>query len=125
MQTSVSNPLGLNMIPDPAGILIHNGLDPETVYNFPSDNSSFFYPSYPFSDWLFTMKPGLFGLFGGIANPTGVALLVILTVMVISSMKWVRKGGYFEVRTMTVTIILLGGLLLLPMVGLNKWVKLL
>ena len=46
---------------------------------------------------LFTSKPGLFGLMGGAANPTGVALVVILAVMVVCSMKWMRKGGYFEV----------------------------
>ena len=42
--------------------------------------------------------PQYFGLIPGWANPTGVALLVILVVMVVCSMKWVRKGGYFEVR---------------------------
>jgi hypothetical protein len=34
---------------------------------------------------------------GGFANPTGVALIVILTVMVICSMPFVRKRGHFEI----------------------------
>ena len=33
----------------------------------------------------------------GAAFPTGVFLVVILLVMTVCSMKWVRKGGYFEV----------------------------
>ncbi|XP_066957368.1 NADPH oxidase 5 isoform X2 [Macrobrachium rosenbergii] len=53
--------------------------------------------TYTAAEWLFTMKPGLFGLIGGIANPTGVALMVILTLMVICSQPFVRKSGYFEV----------------------------
>lgn len=48
-------------------------------------------------DWLFTNKPHYFGLIPGWANPTGVLLLVVLLVMYVCSMKWVRKGGYFEV----------------------------
>jgi len=48
-------------------------------------------------DWLLTNKPHYFGLIEGWANPTGVFLLVVLLVMYVCSMKWVRKGGYFEV----------------------------
>ena len=83
------------MVPDPLGVLLHNKIDP-TVYNVPV-NGTPYYPSYSFADWLFTTKPGLYGIIHGIANPTGVALMIVLTIMVISSMKWVRKGGYFEV----------------------------
>ena len=46
---------------------------------------------------MFTARPGVFGLVGGFANPTGVALIIILTVMVICSMSFVRRGGYFQV----------------------------
>ena len=49
-------------------------------------------------DWLLTNKPHYFGLIEGWANPTGVFLLVVLLVMYVCSMKWVRKGGYFEVN---------------------------
>lgn len=49
------------------------------------------------AEWLLTMRPGQFGLIKGIANPTGVALIIILTVMVICSLPFVRKSGYFEV----------------------------
>ena len=45
---------------------------------------------------MFTSKPGLFGLMGGWANPTGVALILILTVMVVCSLPCVRRSGHFE-----------------------------
>ncbi|XP_060534326.1 NADPH oxidase 5 isoform X2 [Cylas formicarius] len=48
-------------------------------------------------EWLFTSKPGLFGLVPGWANPTGVALFVILLVMFICSQAFVRRGGCFEI----------------------------
>ncbi|XP_045461304.1 NADPH oxidase 5 isoform X2 [Harmonia axyridis] len=53
--------------------------------------------NYTISEWLFTPKPGLFGLIGGWANPTGVVLVLILLIMVTCSQKFVRRGGCFEV----------------------------
>ena len=47
---------------------------------------------------MFTTKPGLFGLFDGWANPTGVALICTLTTMVICSQPFIRRSGHFEVR---------------------------
>lgn len=48
-------------------------------------------------EWLFTMGPKIFGLIPGMANVTGIALIIILTLMVVCSMPFVRRGGYFEV----------------------------
>lgn len=53
--------------------------------------------NYTLPEWLFTTRPGLFGLIDGIANPTGFALIIILTVMFICSQKFVRRGGCFEI----------------------------
>lgn len=53
---------------------------------------------YSVAEWLFTTKPGVFGLIGGYANPTGVVLIVILIVMFVCSQPFVRRGGSFEVR---------------------------
>ena len=53
--------------------------------------------SWTYSDWLFTTQPGVFGLVGGLANPTGVALIAILTLMVFCSLSFVRRGGYFQI----------------------------
>lgn len=48
-------------------------------------------------EWLFTMKPHMFGLIPGIANLTGWALLLILIVMIPCSMPFIRRNGSFEV----------------------------
>ena len=53
--------------------------------------------NFTYAEWLLTMKPGKFGLVPGFANPSGIALMVILTVMVICSQPFVRKKGNFEV----------------------------
>ncbi len=53
---------------------------------------------YTAIDWLFMPDPGLFGLIGGWANPTGMALLVVVTFMSLSSMPFVRRGGFFQVN---------------------------
>ncbi|CAG9792290.1 unnamed protein product [Diatraea saccharalis] len=42
-------------------------------------------------------KPGLFGLVGGCANPTGVALCVLLAIICACSQPAVRRGGCFEI----------------------------
>lgn len=65
------------------------------VVNDPVTNKN----NYTLTDWLLTSKPGLFGLVGGVANPTGVALIIILLVMIICSQSFVRRGGSFEVFT--------------------------
>lgn len=53
--------------------------------------------NYTLNQWLLTTEPGLFGLVPGIANPTGIALAVILAVMFICSQPFVRRGGSFEI----------------------------
>jgi hypothetical protein len=63
------------------------------VVNDPAINKN----NYTLTDWLLTSKPGYFGLVGGVANPTGVALIIILVVMFICSQSFVRRGGSFEV----------------------------
>ncbi|CAH0550474.1 unnamed protein product [Brassicogethes aeneus] len=49
------------------------------------------------TEWILTNRPGLFGLIGGLANPTGVALFVILLIMFFCSQAFVRRGGCFEI----------------------------
>ena len=53
--------------------------------------------TYSISEWLFTTKPGVYGLIPGVANITGWALLIIALIISISSLPFVRKGGNFEV----------------------------
>ena len=52
---------------------------------------------YSAAEWLLTTKPGLFGLIGGYANPTGIVLIIILVIMFVCSQPFVRRGGSFEV----------------------------
>lgn len=63
------------------------------VVNDPVINAN----NYTTAEWLFTARPGLFGLIGGCANPTGVVLVVILLIMFVCSQPFVRRGGSFEV----------------------------
>lgn len=63
------------------------------VINDPQINAG----HYTIGEWLLTDRPGLFGLIPGCANPTGVALLVILIVMFVCSQPFVRRKGSFEV----------------------------
>ena len=77
-----------NALDNPVQLLEANGIVPN---EYVSSNN------YTAWEWLFTNRPHIFGLIPGWANPTGVLLLVVLVVMVVASMKWVRKGGYFEV----------------------------
>lgn len=53
--------------------------------------------NYSVSEWLFTTKPGLFGLIPGCANPTGVLLFFILLIIFVCSQPFVRRGGSFEI----------------------------
>ncbi|XP_066970479.1 NADPH oxidase 5-like [Macrobrachium rosenbergii] len=60
------------------------------------------------------------GWIGGLANPTGVALLVILTIIVAFSHRIVRKSGYFEVFYWT-HLLSLPFWVLLVLHGPNCW----
>lgn len=63
------------------------------VVNDPVVNAN----NYTLNQWLLTTDPKLFGLIPGCANPTGIALAVILFVMFICSQPFVRKSGSFEI----------------------------
>ncbi|XP_011202251.2 uncharacterized protein LOC105225471 isoform X3 [Bactrocera dorsalis] len=63
------------------------------VVNDPKINAG----HYTIGEWLLTDRPGLFGLIPGCANPTGLALLIILLIMFICSQPFVRRKGSFEV----------------------------
>jgi len=49
-------------------------------------------------EWLFTTKPGQFGLIPGWANLTGWVLVIIIIILAICSLPFVRKNGSFEVK---------------------------
>lgn len=58
--------------------------------------------NYTMSEWILTSRPRLFGLVPGAANPTGVVLVLILSVISLCSMPLVRRGGCFEVTMMII-----------------------
>ncbi|XP_076666481.1 NADPH oxidase isoform X2 [Andrena cerasifolii] len=53
--------------------------------------------NYTLSEWLFTSRPSMFGFVEGYANPTGIVLALLLTVITVCSMPFVRRGGCFEI----------------------------
>ncbi|KAK9728753.1 Ferric reductase NAD binding domain [Popillia japonica] len=55
-------------------------------------------------DFLFTTKPGFGGLIPGLAFPTGIVLIIILTIMFICSQPFVRRRGSFQVFYWTHTL---------------------
>ena len=52
---------------------------------------------WSYTDWMLTTRPGLFGLIGGCANPTGLGLLIIMICMFVCSLPIIRRTGHFEV----------------------------
>ncbi|XP_031835083.2 NADPH oxidase [Nomia melanderi] len=55
------------------------------------------FKNYTTYEWLLTSRPGRFGLVQGYANPIGIILVIILTIMTVCSMPFVRRGGCFEI----------------------------
>lgn len=77
---------------------------------------------WTYYEWLLTMQPGVFGIYPGIANVTGVSLIIILTLMVVCSMPFVRRGGQFEVFYFThLLYVAYWGLLILHAPEFWKW----
>ena len=52
---------------------------------------------WTFAEWIFTSKPHIFGLEAGAANPTGLALIIILSIMFVCSLPFIRRRGHFEI----------------------------
>ena len=72
--------------------------------------------------WLLTTMPGVFGMPNGVANPTGVALIIILTIMFTCSLSYVRRSGYFQVFYVThMLYFLYWALLLMHAPDFWKW----
>ena len=72
--------------------------------------------------WIITTMPGVFGMPSGVANPSGVALIIILTIMFICSLSFVRRSGYFQVFYCThMLYFFYWGLLLIHAPEFWKW----
>ncbi len=83
---------GINVSPDPVNYLARNGKTPDMTSFRPKEEGG----AYTYAEWMFTVRPGLFGLLPGWANPTGVLLEFIMIIIFFSSLECVRRGGYFN-----------------------------
>ena len=107
----VENFAALNVVPDPVRFVqVNQEFLSNLNYKSPPDcqvtknwsnntvqicsNST---ENWSYLEWTFTAKPNCFGLIAGIANPTGVALTLVLVTMCIFSIPSVRQSGHFEV----------------------------
>merc|ERR1719435_918019 len=84
----------------PGSLDVPDGVNPDYIYN----NGSFFCQAcsgegrpWTYAEWIFTMQPHMFGMMHGIASPSGVALIIILTIMFVCSLPFVRRRGHFEI----------------------------
>ncbi len=82
----------VNVVNDPGNYLAQNGLTADLAGFHPPEHGG----AYTYVDWMFTPKPHIFGLIPGWANITGVILMALMAVMLITSQEWVRRGGYFN-----------------------------
>jgi len=96
--TDMSSPL-VEYCP-PGALDVPDGVNPDYIYN----NGSFLCQActeegrlWSYGEWIFTMQPHMFGMMHGIANPSGVALIIILTIMFVCSLPFVRRRGHFEI----------------------------
>jgi len=82
----------LNVVDNPRNYLEKNNLTPDLAGYHPPEHGG----NYTYFDWMFTPKPHIFGLIPGWANPTGVVLLILMTMMLVTSQEFVRRGGFFN-----------------------------
>ena len=52
---------------------------------------------WSYAEWIFTDKPSFLGSINGSANLTGVAMMIILTIMFVCSLPFIRRRGHFEI----------------------------
>ena len=52
--------------------------------------------NYSYTEWLFSTRPAILGTIPGYGYPTGVPLVIVLSVMVSGALPVIRRRGYFE-----------------------------
>lgn len=84
----------------PGSLDLPDNINLDVVYN----NGDFMCQACPppaqpwtYAEFMLTSRPTLFGSIGGIANPTGLALMFIMFIMFICSLPFIRRTGHFEV----------------------------
>ena len=56
---------------------------------------------FTFQNISYFFHPGLFGLMGGIANPAGIGLFLVMIIIFVFSLPFVRRTGHFELFIFT------------------------
>ncbi|CAM4780401.1 unnamed protein product [Rotaria magnacalcarata] len=64
------------------------------------------YNNHSWVAYLFTTEPNI-GWVGGFASLSGLLLCIILSVIVVCSMRWIRRGGHFQVIKINFNFLLL------------------
>ena len=83
----------------PGSLDFPSGVNPNCLYNngdFVCQSCNSTGTPWTYADWIFTTRPHMFGLINGIASPTGVVLICILTVMFFCSLPLIRRRGHFN-----------------------------
>ena len=93
----VTRQSNLSQFCDPDAFHLPAGMSIETVISHCEACLPGMGARWTYAQWILTTSPGILGMPHGCANITGVALISILTIMVIGSLKWVRRSGYFQV----------------------------
>ena len=90
---------------DPDSLIVPEGVHGDIMFN----NGNFThcevceegYERYSYSQWMLSFHPGLFGLYGGIANPAGIGLFLVMITIFVCSLPFVRRTGHFELFIFT------------------------
>ena len=90
---------------NPDSMIVPDGVHSDIMYN----NGNFThcevcdegYEGYSYTQWMLSFHPGLFGLMGGIANPAGIGLFLVMIIIFVFSLPFVRRTGHFELFIFT------------------------
>ena len=87
----------MNVLPDVNGVVVESN----SMMNFYDRAVNGTNPKgFHYHELLLYIEPGAllnFGLIPGLANPTGIGLIIIFAIMILLSLPCVRRGGHFEV----------------------------
>ena len=83
----------------PAALAIPPGVHPHVLFNggnLTCEVCEAGRAGWGYTDWMLTTRPGMFGLLGGLANPTGLGLFLTMIILFMFSLPVVRRRGHFE-----------------------------
>ena len=87
----------MNVLPDVNGVVVESNYMTSPYGRAVNGTNP---KGFDYHELLLYIEPGAllnFGLIPGLANPTGIGLIIIFAIMVLFSLPCVRRGGHFEV----------------------------